>query len=646
MSKSEQMTRALSGRYHGCSREPGFEVDLRIDVDAPPPSRWISADVFEVMGDARAHLGSLVLVEPGSVVDEDGGLTFFGRATFTTSTATPWIEVRIPRVAPTETQRATLARFDSRGGKPGPVYNCVFVSRHFRRVKLVEDYEEGVKPVDLDDTAVIESEKTGRQITIVSAFDEAGIELQTGELNRVSPGGAGEDGYWSDAELHAAMVNRLDSLDKRKAPEWAVWLLHAWMHERDCPYDGSKEGSKETYGILFDRQPQRHGCAVFYRWLQDGSELERRRSQVYACVHEIGHSFNLKHCWSESILGPGRPEALSWLNYPDAYPGGEKRFWDEFKFSFDAPERTHLRHAYYNDIIMAGGRLPQPPDARDTGVRLQVLTPREFQYGVPVAVGLKLTTAGRMPSPPVIGPRAGNVDIIIRRPDRTEFVFEPLLHHCRTDAPTAALEIRDDAFVHYGKGGFAFSEPGMYVLRARYVAPDGSIVMSEPEWTEVRPPLSRADRDAQKLLSDDEHGQQVGELMSLVGSSAEKLRQGNEKLQEFIDRHPNHPVAAVARLALGTNAARAFKTINRDGTSSFSPGDETRAKKFLTDALDIDRLRRVSEAAGKTRTEAVPTPSLTDELVRIGTKRDVPAGVEHFIRSRRYEITAAIARLS
>jgi hypothetical protein len=638
MSKSEQITRALNGRYHGCSREPGFEVDLRIDVDAPPPSPWISADVFDVTGDAKAHLGSLVLVEPESVVDEDGGVTLSGRATFTTSTATPWIEVRIPQVGPKETQRATLARFDSRGGNPGPVYDCDFVSRHFRCVELVEAYEKAVHPVDLDDTAVIKSEKTGRQITIVSAFDEAGIELQTRKPTLVDPGAAGEDGCWSDAELHAAMAEHLDSTT---ASEWAVWLLHAWMHERDRPYDGSKK----TYGILFDRQPKRHGCAVFYGWLQEGSDLEKRRSQVYACVHEIGHSFNLKHCWSESILGPGRPEALSWLNYPHAYPGGEKKFWDEFRFSFDAPECTHLRHAYYNDIIMAGGRVPEPPDARDTGVRLQVFAPRELQYGVPVAVGLKLTTAGRMPSPPVIGPRAGNVDIIIRRPDRTEFVFEPLLHHCRTDAPTAAREIRDYAFVHYGKGGFAFDEPGMYVLHARYLAPDGSIVMSEPEWTEVRPPLSRADRDAQKLLSEDEHGH-VGALMSLVGSRPETPSEGAQKLQEFIDRHPNHPVAAVARLALGTNAARAFKTIKSDGTASVSRRDETTAKEFLGKVLDIDHLRRVTDALDKTKTAAALAPTLTDELVRIGTKRDVPAGVDLFIRSRRHEIAAAIARLS
>lgn len=574
MSQSEARTRPLSGRYRGLScNDPSFEVDLRIDVDASQPSRSISADIFEVTPVDRIYRGSLVVVQPDRA-DDKNGVTFSGRADPKSSrTATPWIEVRIPRVGPDETRCATLARFDARRGKPGPVYDCTFDSKHFRRVTLIEDYEKDVKPVELDDTAVIKSEKTGRQITIVSAYDEAGIELQTGKLNQVDPRAVGEDGCWSDAELHAAMVNRLDSVDSTTAPEWAVWLLHARMHERDRPYDGSKK----TYGILFDREPQRHGCAVFYGWLQEGSELESRRSQVYACVHEIGHSFNLKHCWSESILGPGRPDALSWLNYPFAYPRGEKQFWDEFDFSFDAPECRHLRHAYYNDIIMAGGRWPQPPHARDPGARLQVFAPRELQYGVPVAVGLKMTSA-EMPSPPIIGPRAGNVEITIRRPDRTEFVFEPLLHHCRADEATPQQSVSDYAFVHYGKGGFAFRDPGRYALRARYLAPDGSILTSDPVLTTIRPPLSHADRGAQKLLSDDATHGQVGELMSLVGSSAETLQKGDEELQDFIDRHPHHPVAAVARLALGTNAARAFKTIGRDGRGSCSPRDETRAK--------------------------------------------------------------------
>ena len=50
-------------------------------------------------------------------------------------------------------------------------------------------------------------------------------------------------------------------------------------------------------------------------------------------------------------------------------------------------------------------------------------------------------------------------------------------------------------------------------------------------------------------------------LLSLMGSDAPELRRGNRALEQIIERWPGHPMAAIARLVHGVNAARAFKTI-------------------------------------------------------------------------------------
>ena len=75
----------------------------------------------------------------------------------------------------------------------------------------------------------------------------------------------------------------------------------------------------------------------------------------------------------------------------------------------------------------------------------------------------------------------------------------------------------DMAFIHYGKEGFYFERPGTYRLRARYTAPDGSIVVSGTTTIRVRPPATAEDVEVADLLFGDEQGT----LMYLVGSDFE-----------------------------------------------------------------------------------------------------------------------------
>lgn len=636
LARKSRVFSPISGRYRGVSRDGHFEIDLRVDIDGPTSLRRISADIFDLTEDPVSYRGSLVLARPRQIAQRNG-VMLAGKASFTSETATPWIEVWIARAGPDAKPRATLSRFDG-DGQAGPGYDCVFESPHLRSIELTEDFEQGVDALHAYEAGA------GRELSIASVFSAAGIDLDTTSSTVIEAAAAGADAMWSDAELHAAMMNRVGPATAR---EWAVWLLHAGTHERDRHSDGSQK----TYGLMFDGR-HRRGCAVFYRWL-GGTSLERRREQLYACVHEIGHTLNLHHCWLESIIGPARPDALTWMNYPPKWPEGPAAFWHAFAFEFDPAELAHLRHGFRDDVIIGGRRhAPRPPqrdrwpqavDEADTGLRLRVGAPRELQYGLPMAIELQLSARRPEPRPvpSVLGPRSGTVDIAVRGPDGAEFIFEPLLRHCRQDEPISLRQgdppVRDSAFVHYGKAGLAFAEPGRYELRARCVIADGSVVLSDPVVTEVRPPRSPGDQAAEAWL----YGHEQGTLMSLMGSSAATLAKADDKLQEFIDRHPHHPAADVARIVRGTNAAREFKTIEPNGNVRVVPCDVAAANAHFNGVFDIEHLKR---AVSNADDESAAARAVDVALAHVGTRRHVPPPVDTFIRSRRHEINAQLVQ--
>ena len=423
--------REVSGRYRG--RRNGFEVQLRVDVDGPRPCNRVSADYYTVAGSNLTYVGSMRVDEP-VVTIAASRITISGAPRFSMSTKCTRITVRIPRVSPGQAPAAaTLAHVMASGPKTS--YVCAFESASFRTVELEETREKGVTAFEDYDTGLLPCHGPQRTLTHTAAFAEAGIELvSTRRPTEIDTSLAGSDAAWSDAELHAAMQQHFSRW--RDRPQWAIWLLHAASH--DDPL---------VQGLMFDQHGlQRQGCAVFY-----GSEhqanAEVLRGQLHTCVHELGHGFNLPHSWQKSLTQPpipSRPDARSWMNYPELFPGGADAFWPVFDFGFDDPELVHLRHAFESEVIMGGrpfagaaarARTPgwDVESSQDPGLRLALRAPRTILQEVPVTVGLDLSATARRGRAvaPVLGPRPGNVDIAIRRPDGTEFVFEPLVRHCR-----------------------------------------------------------------------------------------------------------------------------------------------------------------------------------------------------------------------
>lgn len=631
----------VSGRYYG--RDEDVEVELRVDVDGERAMDRVSADYFLIDGDATVYLGSMSIDEP-RVQSTPRLLTISGVTRSTWQTDADCATIAIARAAAAEHMTAELTHMTSRGDVRA-VYSCAFVSSCFRRVILEEDVEEGVERIESYDTGLLPSACTPRTLTAVSAFEAAGVEL----VRDREPGVIQRAGTWSDAELHATMVQHFELF--ADVPQWAIWLLHALRHDKD------RAGRASLGGLMFDqRGRQRQGVAVFYAGLT-GTGAERPRQQLYTCVHELAHGFNLMHTFQRTLARPplpSRPDALSWMAYPELYPDGGSAFWSRFGFEFDDVELTHLRHAMRDDVIMGGNPFAagaafeqdagEATEACDgPGLRLTLRGPAQVVFGVPVTVDIELwgtTREGRL-APSVIGPRPGNVDIAIREPGRTASVFEPLLHHCRLDDAVELRAgdqpVRDSAFIHFGKDGFAFQRPGCYEVSARSVAPDGALLISNTIRIDVLEPRTRADRDVADLVFGDEQGT----LMSLVGSDAPELDSGNDALQTIAERYPAHPVGAVARLVTAANAAREFKAVRRDGTLRVRPAKPEVAVEILEGTPGLDALRgAAARRAGETEMSGV-----VSDLLAVTPPSTMTDALHPFVRSRLDEISLVVPRL-
>jgi hypothetical protein len=625
----------VSGRYRG--RRGEFEVELRVDVDGSRPMNRVSADYFRREGATKTYIGSMRVDEPAVSITRTR-VTITGSGHFSRPARHQRVRVTIPRASGGSARApATLRHFSDRGAS-GSDYVCAFESPSMRRLHLEEARERAVTAFRSYDTASLSSCGPARSLTPAAAFAEAGIEaVRAAEPTLVDTSGAGANAAWSDAELHAAMERSFSRWGD--SPHWAVWLLHAVTHE-----------DPEILGLMFDRQGlQRQGCAVFYQGLCPSSP-EVARGLLHVCVHELGHAFNLPHSW-QSVHGrppfPSRPDAQSWMNYPDRFPGGSAAYWSQFAFEFDDIEIVHLRHAFRENVIMggapfAGSAAYDPSESwdsarQDPGLRLKLLAPGELAQGVPVTVGVELsatTTEGRW-VPRVLGPRPSTIDIAIRDPRGREFVFEPLLHHCRRERfirlRAGGPPLRDYAFIHYGKHGFAFHDPGLYAARARYHAPDGSLALSNEVSIRIRPPGSRVERDVVRLVSGNH---QVGKLMSLMGSGSPELQDGNQTLETIIGRYPTHPMADIARLIHGADFARGFKVLEPNGSVSRQRlPDVARAASLVSRVVDI---------AHPLQPPLVGTPSDpplgAPAMAEVATRPGIAPAVTAFANSRRNDV--------
>jgi hypothetical protein len=592
--------RRVSGRYR--STGIGFQLELRVDVDGSQPMNRLSGDFFQTSGATTAYFGSFIVNSP-TVTWTASMVTIEGLGEYTWSAGAPRVKVTIPRNSIFFPPAAATVQFFTTSGSPGATYTCPFVSSYFRAVQWEQDSVAGAVPFVSYNTGSLPQppNSPARELTIPKAYAEAGIEMPTaGVSNVVNTSEAGTDAKWDDSELHAAMVNNFSLF--ADVPQWMVYLIVASSHV------GAYRGIMFDYSGAFQRQ----GCAVFYDAIK-GTDAANQRAQLRTYVHELGHCFNLLHSWDKSFANPPAPLGpngglgdLSWMNYPWRYQppppelGGEAAYWANFPFGFTNNEIIHLRHAFYRNITLGGnafgtGAAEVDPELfadrteDNSGLKLELRSKDMLAFSEPAVVEIKLSTTDlrgkRVHS--YLHPDTGMVQIVIRKPSGSTTLYRPLIEHCVDEASTVMLNsarpsIYDSAYVGYGKDGFYFDQPGGYQLRAIYMAPDGSQVVSPTLNLRVRAPYTAADEEVADLFMGDEQGQ----LLYLLGSDSEALKRGNEAFDRVLEEYPDHPLTVYARLVKGINAERDFKQLTEDKVVNVRQADPEESVNLLSSVVD------------------------------------------------------------
>jgi len=185
--------------------------------------------------------------------------------------------------------------------------------------------------------------------------------------------------------------------------------------------------------------------------------------------------------------------------------------------------------------------------------------------------------------------------VAIRKPDGRVAAYEPLISHCvaaREIYLDTSSQAEDSAYIGYGKDGFYFDQSGIYRLCAVYTALDGSYVVSNTLNLRVRYPVTAADEE----LADLYFGDDQGALLYLLGSDSEYLNSGRTTFTKVVDKYPTNPMSQYARLVLGVNASREFKTIveDRDTRLLVRKANADSSIQNLTAAVDSNVLDSIT----------------------------------------------------
>ncbi len=580
------------GRYR--AQLGSFELEMRLDIDGVSPLQKLSGDYYQVNGQTKSYFGSFI-VDSITKTIANGVITITGIANTTWVTSYKKIKVAVKQtnlfqpLAP-----ALLQWFHANTNVPGALYVCNHFNRAFRTVRLEQDSTAGIVPFTMYNTGSLPSGGPARVLSINTAYQEAGVEMINAGISNVVPivNITPPATRWSDAELHASMVNNFSLY--QNLPQWAVWLLHAYEHEL----------GPGLYGIMFDQQGlQRQGCAVFYRGI-GGVTAEQKRLQLYTTVHELGHCFNLLHSWQKSYASPPKPNipgSLSWMNYPWYFPGGPAAFWNAFPFQFDPVEVAHIRHGFRNNVIMGGnpfgtgsslyneaGGAFEDNIENHSSLYLELEAKSSYLWGEPVCLETKLKTSSSMSTRVVSNLHAdmGFVSIGIRKPSGEIIVYEPIAEKCVEPTFTVLNaqnpSIYESSYIGFGKDGFIFDQVGNYLVKAVYFHTDGSQIVSNTITIRVKNPVTAKDDEITEMLLLNE----VGMLMTFKGSDASYLKKGNDALQLISEKYKEHPMALYAQFVRGVNAQRTFKTITPDKVIDVREPDYKTGEALLIETIE------------------------------------------------------------
>jgi hypothetical protein len=473
--------------------------------------------------------------------------------------------------------RYAKARFTG-GPAPDVVLHYGFTQAHFRDVAFEYDtVSDATSVTSYNPTSHPNHPPTvpNTTLSLESAYARLGIRVtKTGGDSAVPIAGAGPNTTWSDQEMHDAMEAHWSRW--KDAPQWAVWVLFARLHDM-----GTGLG-----GIMFDDigTAQRQGCAIFSEsFISQAPAGEAnpgpwvQRMRFWTAAHEIGHTFNLAHSWQKSLGTPwvplaDEPAALSYMNYPYIYPGGgTDTFFAAFEFGFSPDELLFLRHAPER-FVQQGNELwfvnhafehetfEQLRANTSGALELEARVHREprYEFLEPVLVELRLKNTSSTACIVDVNALTGDgVAIIVQKNGSPPQRWTPFSRRCAAPQPKV-LEpgeaIYAPAFLSASTSGWLISEPGSYRIYAAAQTGSGMALSRPLQITVGRPASPAAER-----LAGDVFTRPVAHTLAFGGSRV--LAEANDTLRDVVSELPGSRLAVHARAALGAPLATDGKVL-------------------------------------------------------------------------------------
>lgn len=349
-------------------------MELRVDIDKisefSEVLNMISGDIFE--GDhikASFMCENIDKREPGQQVK-----VLTGEAQFPTAEEQETMKCEVAISVDTSVCTAKVKLMQE--GQEEMQFDCVRQSEYFRTIHVEIDYDN---EAFRDHLPYFNSrwhrglrEKYGdRQLDLFGLYRDAGVNLLWDEerSNLVEDPDTSDDWKWDEmiAVMEGEDRDGIHSEDCRAVFEdgsndWNIWLLL-----------GDKYVNGEMLGMMFDvgkGATTRNGTAVFvdsHSNLPSWDHFDRPHNTkeavalwnyLFTLVHEVGHTLNLPHTFfpSQYFNYTARPEALSFMNYPDHYldsnreKQGMRDFFTQFMFTFTTEELIFIRHMSYNVV--------------------------------------------------------------------------------------------------------------------------------------------------------------------------------------------------------------------------------------------------------------------------------------------------------
>ncbi|MEZ4388144.1 MAG: hypothetical protein R3D98_11310 [Candidatus Krumholzibacteriia bacterium] len=550
---------------------------VRLDVDGTDPQQVISGEIRRGL---RQRLHWIANLRRRSTS------TWTGRVWYRNGTGSllPQTTVTVRAYRSFFPHQRRLRVTFSGGGALTRTRDFRFHSSYFHDVEFEFDHEDGIAPVTTIQTHAHPNHPAtvpSQNLSIETVYRRSGFRVTRSAGENAVPSSlslGNGDPRWDDNEMHDAMQTYWSRF--ANTAQWALWVFFAKQH-----IQGHSLG-----GIMYDDIGPNHrqGTAIFYdSFISDlpagdpNPAASVARLKFWTAVHETGHGFNLAHSWQKDHpFGPSwipltnDDAALSFMNYPFRYPGGEGPFFANFEYRFTNQELLFLRHAPERFVEPGNADWFQNHGFDNAATeaaprfRLHLRLNRDTnvcQFLEPVRVEFKLenvSSTAQTIDAGILDTKEHLTICTMRQGDRARQVY-PLAQVCPRPRmmllePGQSIYATHD--VSFGRDGWTITDQGRYVVQACLDLGDLDVV-SNPLMLTVLPANNREEM----VLAQDIFSTDMARVLTFGGSRV--LEAPMDTLRQVADQLRGNPLALHANLCLGRIAMRNYKLLDLKDTT-------------------------------------------------------------------------------